>query len=203
MYQNFLKPILDFLVALTLFVVLLPLFVLTLITLSITLKGNPFFTQRRPGKHERIFKIIKFKTMTNERDENGQLLPDAKRLTNFGKFIRSASLDEIPQLLNVIKGDMSIVGPRPLLPEYLPLYTEFQKQRHLVKPGITGYAQVNGRNAISWEKKFELDVYYVKNCNFATDLTILFQTVKKVVSRSDINTSGSATTERFKGSSNT
>lgn len=190
-------------VALTLFVVLLPLFVLTLITLSITLKGNPFFTQRRPGKHERIFKIIKFKTMTNERDENGQLLPDAKRLTNFGKFIRSASLDEIPQLLNVIKGDMSIVGPRPLLPEYLPLYTEFQKQRHLVKPGITGYAQVNGRNAISWEKKFELDVYYVKNCNFATDLTILFQTVKKVVSRSDINTSGSATTERFKGSSNT
>jgi undecaprenyl phosphate N,N'-diacetylbacillosamine 1-phosphate transferase len=202
-YQNFLKPILDFLVALTLFVVLLPLFVLTLITLSITLKGNPFFTQRRPGKHERIFKIIKFKTMTNERDENGQLLPDAKRLTNFGKFIRSASLDEIPQLLNVIKGDMSIVGPRPLLPEYLPLYTEFQKQRHLVKPGITGYAQVNGRNAISWEKKFELDVYYVKNCNFATDLTILFQTVKKVVSRSDINTSGSATTERFKGSSNT
>lgn len=170
--------------------------------LTIHLKGSPFFLQKRPGKDERIFKIIKFRTMNDFKDAEGKLLPDGERLTSLGKFIRSTSLDEIPQLLNVIKGDMSIIGPRPLLPEYLSLYDTIQKKRHHVKPGITGWAQVNGRNAISWEEKFKLDVYYVQNVTFALDVKILLKTVKKVFIREGINTENSVTTEAFKGSKN-
>lgn len=185
-----------------LFLLFLPIFLVVMVWLRIHLKTSPFFFQARPGKNGRIFKIIKFKTMSDARDSSGNLLPDTDRLTGTGKFIRSASLDEIPQLLNVIKGDMSVVGPRPLLPQYLPLYTPFQNRRHLVKPGITGWAQVNGRNAISWEEKFELDVYYVENSTFVMDLKILFKTVAKVLGRSDINKENDATIERFKGSVN-
>ncbi|QNJ98942.1 Bacterial sugar transferase [Constantimarinum furrinae] len=189
----------DFLVSLTIFLVLFPLFLVIAVTIFIASGKNPFFIQHRPGKNERIFKIIKFKTMTDTTDANGNLLPDDQRLNGFGKFIRSTSLDEIPQLLNVIKGDMSIVGPRPLLPEYLPLYNDFQRQRHQLRPGITGYAQVNGRNAVSWEKKFELDVFYVKKISFVLDLQILFKTVSKVFSRSDISGNSAGTMNRFKG----
>ncbi len=202
MYKNVVKPILDFFVATIAFLALMPIFSIVTILLFLTGKGNPFFLQKRPGKNERIFNIIKFRTMSNAKDKHGNLLPDAQRLTGIGKFIRSTSLDEIPQLLNVIKGDMSIVGPRPLLPEYLTLYNDFQKQRHLVRPGITGYAQVNGRNAISWEKKFELDIYYVKKISFVLDCTILIKTFAKVFSRSDINAADAVTTERFKGTQN-
>lgn len=170
--------------------------------LWIHLRGTPFFFQLRPGKNERIFKIVKFRTMNNAKDAKGNLLEDKDRLTAIGRFIRSASLDEIPQLINVIKGDMSLVGPRPLLPQYLPLYNDFQKKRHLVKPGITGWAQVNGRNAISWEEKFELDVYYVENSTFAMDIKILFMTVAKVLGRKDVNKENEATISRFKGSEN-
>jgi len=177
--------------------VLSPVFVIVTVLLLFAMGGSPFFFQRRPGKNERIFTIIKFRTMNNNKDNSGVLLPDAQRLSGIGKFVRSTSLDEIPQLLNVISRDMSIVGPRPLLPEYLPLYNEFQKQRHDVRPGITGYAQVNGRNAINWEKKFELDVYYVKNCSFVLDFCILLKTIKKVFVREGITTM-----DRFKGTSN-
>ena len=160
---------------------------------------NLFFYQLRPGKGERIFKIIKFKTMNDRRDANGELLPDAERLTKIGAFVRKTSLDEIPQLLNVLKGDMSVIGPRPLLPQYLPLYNETQKRRHEVKPGITGWAQVNGRNAISWERKFELDVWYVDHLSFVLDLKILLLTVKKVFIREGISQEGQATMEAFRG----
>ncbi len=190
----------DFFAALLGFLLLSPIFIVLALLLSINNKGTPFFVQRRPGKNGKIFSIIKFKTMTNAKDAQGNLLPDADRLTNLGKTVRSLSLDEIPQLLNVIKGDMSLIGPRPLLPEYLSLYSDFQKRRHEVRPGITGYAQVNGRNAITWEKKFELDVYYVEKINFALDLSILFNTIQKVFLRSDINSSETATATRFKGS---
>ena len=179
--------------------VLFPVFILVFIMLLITNKGNPFFTQKRPGKNEKLFTIIKFKTMNDKKDKNGGLLPDAQRLTGTGKIIRATSLDELPQLINVLKGDMSLIGPRPLLPEYLPLYNEFQKQRHLVKPGITGWAQVNGRNAISWQEKFEYDVYYVKNCSFALDLKIMLMTIRKVFLRKGINNKNSVTMHRFKG----
>ena len=161
--------------------------------------GKVFFTQKRPGKNERIFSILKFKTMTDQKDQEGNLLPDAKRLTKIGKLVRKTSLDELPQLINVLKGEMSIVGPRPLLPEYLSLYNEEQKKRHAVKPGITGWAQINGRNAISWEDKFQFDVWYVENQSFGLDLKILFLTVKKVFRSEGINTAGQATTEPFKG----
>lgn len=190
----------DFFAALIGFLLLSPVFVVLALLLAINNKGTPFFVQRRPGKNERIFIIIKFKTMTNAKGVDGQLLPDAKRLTSLGRTVRSLSLDEIPQLLNVIKGDMSLIGPRPLLPEYISLYSDFQKKRHEVRPGITGYAQVNGRNAITWEKKFELDVYYVEKINFVLDLSILFKTIQKVFLRSDINSPEAATTTRFKGS---
>lgn len=170
-----------------------------MVLLSIANKGNPFFCQQRPGKNERIFRIIKFRTMSNKKDANGNLLPDSERLTTIGKIIRSSSLDEIPQLINVVKGDMSLIGPRPLLPEYLPLYSKEQRKRHLVRPGITGWAQVNGRNSLSWQKKFEMDVWYVKNLNFFLDLKILFLTIKKVLVSEGINAQGQATTERFKG----
>jgi lipopolysaccharide/colanic/teichoic acid biosynthesis glycosyltransferase len=172
---------------------------LVTIGLYIANQGKPFFFQARPGLNEKIFKIIKFKTMNDKKDTEGNLLPDAERLTPIGAFVRKTSLDEIPQLINVLKGDMSLIGPRPLLPEYLSLYSEMQRKRHLVRPGITGWAQVNGRNAISWEKKFELDVWYVKNLSFLLDIKILFLTLKKVVVREGISQTGQATMEMFKG----
>jgi len=198
-YQSFFKPILDFIVSLSLFLVLSPIFLLLSLFLAISLKGNPFFFQKRPGKQERLFTIIKFKTMNDTTENKGKLLSDEKRMTKFGKLIRTTSLDELPQLLNVLKGDMSFVGPRPLLPEYLSLYSETQKKRHEVKPGITGYAQVNGRNAISWEQKFEYDLIYIKKQSFLLDLKILLKTVKKVFLRSGINKQGATTMSRFKG----
>ena len=199
MYQKIIKPFIDFTAAFILLVVLSPVFIAVTLFLLIANKGNPFFTQYRPGKNEIIFKVIKFKTMTDKKDAAGNLLPDEKRLTNTGKFIRKTSLDEIPQLLNVIKGDMSLVGPRPLLPEYLKLYNYFQKRRHEVKPGITGWAQVNGRNAISWEQKFEYDIWYVDNISFLLDLKILFLTIKKVIKSEGINSQTSVSGEKFKG----
>src|SRR5690606_25884778 len=177
-----------------------PLFVLTAICLFIVNRGHVFFFQLRPGKNGRIFRVIKFKTMNDRKDEHGNLLPDADRLTAVGSFIRKASLDELPQLINVLKGDMSLIGPRPLLTEYLPLYNKTQARRHEVRPGITGWAQVNGRNAISWEQKFELDVWYVDNISFPLDLKILFLTITKVLKKEGINQDGQATMEKFKGS---
>ncbi len=199
MYKSSIKPVLDILLATLLFLLLLPVFIPVAIILLLVNRGNPFFLQTRPGKNEKLFFIIKFKTMNDKRDVNGMLLSDSQRLTKTGSFIRSTSLDEIPQLLNVIKGDMSLIGPRPLLPEYLPLYNDFQKQRHDVKPGITGWAQVNGRNAISWEEKFKMDVFYVKNCSFVLDIKIVFLTLKKVLLRSDISAINSVSMQRFKG----
>ena len=199
MYKNFIKPAIDFVLALVGFLFLSPVFVLVTIGLFFANDGKPFFFQLRPGKDGKIFKIIKFKTITDKKDENGNLLPDADRLTKIGSFVRKASLDEIPQLLNVIKGDMALVGPRPLLPQYLELYNDFQRRRNEVKPGITGWAQVNGRNSISWEKKFEYDVWYVDNVSFLLDIKILILTVLKVVKSEGINEQGQATSEEFKG----
>ena len=199
MYKNFIKPAIDFVLALVGFLFLSPVFVLVAIGLFFANDGKPFFFQLRPGKNGKIFKIIKFKTMTDKKDENGNLLPDADRLTKIGSFVRKTSLDEIPQLLNVIKGDMSLVGPRPLLPKYLELYNDFQRRRNEVKPGITGWAQVNGRNSISWEKKFEYDVWYVDNVSFLLDIKILIMTVLKVVKSEGINEQGQATSNEFKG----
>ena len=199
MYKNFIKPAIDFVLALVGFLFLSPVFVLVTIGLFFANDGKPFFFQLRPGKDGKIFKIIKFKTMTDRKDENGNLLPDADRLTKIGSFVRKTSLDEIPQLLNVIKGDMSLVGPRPLLPKYLELYNDFQRRRNEVKPGITGWAQVNGRNSISWEKKFEYDVWYVDNVSFLLDFKILIMTVLKVVKSEGINEQGQATSNEFKG----
>ena len=199
MYKNFIKPAIDFVLALVGFLFLSPVFVLVTIGLFFANDGKPFFFQLRPGKDGKIFKIVKFKTMTDKKDENGNLLPDADRLTKIGSFVRKTSLDEIPQLLNVIKGDMALVGPRPLLPKYLELYNDFQRRRNEVKPGITGWAQVNGRNSISWEKKFEYDVWYVDNVSFLLDIKILIMTVLKVVKSEGINEQGQATSEEFKG----
>ena len=199
MYKNFIKPAIDFVLAFVGFLFLSPVFVLVTIGLFFANDGKPFFFQLRPGKNGKIFKIIKFKTMTDKKDENGNLLPDADRLTKIGSFVRKTSLDEIPQLLNVIKGDMSLVGPRPLLPKYLELYNDFQRRRNEVKPGITGWAQVNGRNSISWEKKFEYDVWYVDNVSFLLDIKILILTVLKVVKSEGINEQGQATSNEFKG----
>lgn len=199
-YSNYLKRVLDFSIASIAFLLLSPLFLVCVIILAFSNKGTPFFTQLRPGKNERIFKIIKFKTMNDRTDAQGELLPDADRITPLGLFIRKSSLDEIPQLLNVIKGDMSLIGPRPLLVQYLPLYNDVQKHRHDVRPGITGWAQVNGRNNISWEKKFELDVWYVQHRSFWLDVKILFLTVKKVFIREGISQEGEATVEVFRGS---
>lgn len=199
MYKNFIKPVIDFVLALVGFLFLSPVFVLVTIGLFFANDGKPFFFQLRPGKNGKIFKIIKFKTMTDKKDENGNLLPDADRLTKIGSFVRKTSLDEIPQLLNVIKGDMALVGPRPLLPQYLELYNDFQRRRNEVKPGITGWAQVNGRNSISWEKKFEYDVWYVDNVSFLLDVKILIMTVLKVVKSEGINEQGQATSNEFKG----
>ena len=199
MYKTVFKPIFDFLAALFIFIFLSPVFILVTLGLFLANQGKPFFFQLRPGKNGEIFKIIKFKTMTDKKDASGNLLPDAQRLTEIGKFVRKTSLDEIPQLLNVIKGDMSLVGPRPLLPQYLELYNDFQRRRNEVKPGITGWAQVNGRNSISWEQKFEHDVWYVDYLSFVLDIKILFLTVKKVFISEGINEEGQATSEEFKG----
>jgi len=199
MYRAFFKRILDFIVALVILTLASPIFIISFLLLTIANKGKAFFVQPRPGKNEKVFKIIKFKTMTDEKDENGELLSDAERLTKVGSLVRKTSLDEIPQLLNVLMGDMSLIGPRPLLVKYLPLYNEKQKKRHLVRPGITGWAQVNGRNAISWEQKFDFDVWYVENCSFLLDVKILWQTVLKVIKSDGISSDGSATMEVFEG----
>lgn len=199
MYKNYFKRLFDFFAALFGLLLLSPIFVLVMVGLCFANQGKPFFFQVRPGKDERIFKIIKFKTMNDKKDAQGNLLPDAERLTKIGTFVRKTSLDEIPQLINVLKGDMSLIGPRPLRTYYLSLYSEEQKKRHHVRPGITGWAQVNGRNAISWTKKFELDVHYVNNISFFLDLKIFFLTIKKVFVREGISQDGQATVERFNG----
>lgn len=200
MYLSVIKPTLDFLISLLALVMLSPLFLLITLLLTIANSGRPFFTQTRPGKNARLFKVIKFKTMNDKCDKNGKLLPDAQRLTRIGKIIRKTSMDEIPQLINVLKGDMSLIGPRPLLMEYLPLYNKEQARRHELRPGITGWAQVNGRNALSWEQKFEYDVYYVDNCSFALDLKVLIKTAEKVFISEGISQYGHATAEKFTGS---
>jgi lipopolysaccharide/colanic/teichoic acid biosynthesis glycosyltransferase len=199
MYQSFLKRFFDFLLALLGFIIFFPFFLIVLVLLYFTNNGKPFFIQLRPGKNERIFKIIKFKTMNDKKDAEGNLLPDAKRLTGIGRIVRKTSLDEIPQLFNVIRGDMSLVGPRPLLIEYLPLYNEIQKKRHNVRPGITGWAQINGRNTISWEQKFNYDVWYVDHVSFLLDLKIVWLTIKKVFRSEGINSDTAATMEKFMG----
>ena len=199
MYQKIFKPLIDFVLAFAALLVLSPLLIFVTIALALANSGSPFFFQLRPGKNKNIFKIIKFKTMSDAKDDQGNLLPDAERLTGIGKFVRKTSIDEIPQLLNVLKGDMSLIGPRPLLPQYLPIYNPRQNKRHEVKPGITGWAQVNGRNAISWSQKFEYDYWYVENISFALDVKIIFKTIQKVVVSEGINSANMATTEPFNG----
>lgn len=199
MYSKYVKRMFDLIAAIVLIFVLSPLFIVSTLMLWIANDGKPFFIQERPGKLAKIFSVIKFRTMNEKRDSTGKLLADDLRLTKLGTFVRKSSLDEIPQLFNVILGDMSLVGPRPLLPEYLPLYNKVQSRRHEVKPGITGWAQVNGRNAIGWNQKFELDVWYVDNINLKLDLSILLKTIVKVVRNSDIHQEGKATVEYFKG----
>ena len=200
MYKHFFKRLIDFLIVLNVLLIIWPILLSIIIWLHFANKGaGVFFTQERPGKGGKIFKVIKFKTMTDERDADGNLLPDADRLTNVGRFVRSTSIDELPQLINVLKGDMALIGPRPLLVQYLPLYSKEQARRHDVRPGITGWAQVNGRNAISWTKKFELDVWYVDHCSFWLDVKIIFLTIKKVFVREGISQEGQATMEFFTG----
>lgn len=200
MYKQYIKRIIDFIVSLIGIIGLSPVFLLAIVCLSFVNKGaGVFFIQARPGKNSKIFKVVKFKTMTDKHDNEGVLLPDAARLTKIGKFVRSTSIDELPQLYNVLKGDMSLVGPRPLLIKYLPLYSEEQARRHEMRPGITGWAQVNGRNAIGWKKKFEFDVWYVDHVSFITDIKILFLTIKKVIQREGISAVNSSTMEAFKG----
>ncbi len=199
-YIKIIKRPVGFLAALTALLLLSPIFILTMFLLMIANKGaGIFFIQDRPGKDEKLFKALKFKTMTDQRDESGKLLPDKDRLTKVGKFVRSTSIDELPQLINILKGDMAFIGPRPLLVKYLPLYSEEQRRRHSVAPGISGWAQINGRNNISWTKKFELDVYYVDNISFKMDIKIFFVTIKKVLAREDINEQGQATMSPFNG----
>ncbi len=202
MYRLFFKRLLDFILALLGLIALSPVFLVTGILVATKLGRPVFFTQQRPGHHGKPFNIIKFRTMTNAKDARGNLLPNEKRHTRFGRFLRSTSLDELPELINVLKGEMSIVGPRPLLMQYLPLYNDFQKRRHKVKPGITGWAQVNGRNAISWEDKFKHDVWYVDNMSFALDLRIILLTIKSVFRREGINQNEQTTMEPFRGSQN-
>lgn len=199
LYPLLIKPLLDSLFAIIGLIIAVPVLLLVMVLLTLANQGNPFFIQKRPGKKGKIFSIIKFKTMNDKKDANGKLLPDAERLTFIGSFVRKTSLDEIPQLINVLKGDMSFVGPRPLLTNYLHLYSDFQNRRHEVKPGITGWAQVNGRNAISWDKKFEYDVWYVDHISFILDLKILVKTVKKVLISEGINAADSSTIEPFDG----
>ena len=200
MYKHCFKRMTDFIIALCVLAVIWPILTVIALWLHFANKGaGTFFLQERPGKNGKIFKVIKFKTMTDERDASGDLLPDEQRLTKVGKFVRSTSIDELPQLINVLKGDMALIGPRPLLPQYLPLYNKVQARRHEVRPGITGWAQCHGRNAISWTKKFELDVWYVDHCSFLLDLKIIFLTIKKVLVREGISSETSATMEPFTG----
>ncbi|NLY70645.1 MAG: sugar transferase [Clostridiales bacterium] len=202
MYRKYFKRPLDFILSLIAIIVLSPVFIIIAILVRIKLGSPVIFKQERPGLNEKIFTMYKFRTMTDERDENGELLPDSKRLTKFGRMLRSTSLDELPELFNILKGDMSFVGPRPLLVEYLPLYNEQQRRRHEVRPGLTGYAQVNGRNAISWEEKFVYDVEYVDKLSFLLDIKIIIYTILKVFKREGINSETAATMEPFKGSFN-
>lgn len=199
MYKFFFKPIIDFSISTIIFIILLPVFFIFTILLLFANSGKPFFVQQRVGKNDKIFKLLKFKTMNDKKDQDGKLLSDEKRLTTVGKFIRKSSIDELPQLVNVIKGDMSLIGPRPLLVEYLKHYNKTQKRRHEIKPGITGWAQVNGRNTISWEKKFEFDVWYVDNISFLLDFKIIFLTIKKVFKSEGISSDTSVTMEKFEG----
>lgn len=198
-YAKYIKRILDFILSLLALIILSPLILIFTIIGAIKMKGNPFFVQKRPGKDGKIFSLIKFRTMTNKKDKDGNLLPDEKRLTSYGKFLRSTSIDEVLEIINILKGDMSIIGPRPLLVKYLPLYNEYQKHRHDVRPGLTGYAQVHGRNAVSWEEKFDMDVKYVQHITFMGDLKILLETVVKVLKRDGISSETSVTMEEFRG----
>lgn len=199
-YARYIKRLLDFVLSLIALIILSPILILFSIIGAIKMGGNPFFTQDRPGKDGKVFKLIKFRTMTNKKDKDGNLLPDDQRLTAYGKFLRSTSFDELLELINILKGDMSIIGPRPLLVKYLPLYNDYQKHRHDVRPGLTGYAQVNGRNSISWEERFHLDVQYVQNITFMGDVKIIWDTVYKVLKRDGISSNTSVTMEEFKGS---
>jgi lipopolysaccharide/colanic/teichoic acid biosynthesis glycosyltransferase len=203
MYRKYIKRILDFLISFTAILITLPIMLLVGLSLVVFGKNNIFFIQERPGKDAKIFRVVKFKTMSDDKDNNGKLLPDSRRLTRTGKILRASSLDELPQLFNVLKGDMSLVGPRPLLTDYLPLYNERQARRHDVKPGITGWAQVNGRNSVSWEDRLEMDAWYVENLSFKLDMKIILLTVLKVVRQEGISSSSAATMERFKGSGST
>ncbi len=199
MYAKFFKRVIDFTLSLIALIVLSPIFIILTAVGAVVMKGNPFFVQARPGKNEKIFKLIKFRTMDNRRDKNGNLLPDDVRLNGYGKFLRATSLDEIPELINIILGEMSIVGPRPLLVEYLPRYSAEQKKRHNVRPGLTGYAQAYGRNSLSWQEKFEKDVYYVSNISFILDIKVIFKTVATVIKGEGISSETSATMEEFTG----
>ena len=199
MYKTVFKPFLDFLISLIILLTISPLFLMITIVLILYYKGSPFFTQERPGKNEKIFKIIKYKTMNDNKDSNGNLLTDLERLNSIGYYLRKYSLDELPQLINVLKRDMSLIGPRPLLVEYLPYYDELQKCRHNVRPGITGWAQVNGRNAISWENKFEYDIFYVNNLSILLDIKIIMLTILKVIKKEGINQNGKVNDVPFRG----
>ena len=197
MYARFIKRLLGFLLSLIAIIIFSPVLLILTVLGVFEMKGNPFFTQDRPGLNEKIFKLIKFRTMTNEKDENGKLLPDEDRLIPYGKFLRSTSLDELPELFNILKGDMAIVGPRPLLVKYLPWYTEEQQKRHSVRPGLTGYAQAHGRNAVSWDDKFAMDIWYTENISFKTDVGIILATIKSVLKREGISSETSATMESY------
>ncbi|MBU5407156.1 sugar transferase [Ruminococcus sp. MSJ-25] len=199
MYAKYIKRILDFVLSLMALIVLSPLLVILIILGAVFMRGNPFFTQARPGKNEKIFKLIKFRTMDNRKDKDGKLLPDDVRLNKYGRILRSTSLDELPELINILIGDMSIVGPRPLLVKYLPRYNEEQRHRHDVRPGLTGYAQAHGRNAVTWEVKFKMDVWYTRNISFITDVKVIIDTVKVVLKRDGISSDTSATMEEFMG----
>lgn len=199
LYERFFKRLLDFVLSLCALLVLSPILLLLSALGIVKMKGNPFFSQERPGWHEKIFRLYKFRTMTNEKDKNGELLPDEKRLIPYGRFLRSTSLDELPELWNILKGDMSIIGPRPLLVKYLPLYNEEQHHRHDVRPGLTGYAQSHGRNTVTWEDKFRMDVWYTRNVSFRVDLSIFFRTIMAVLKREGISSESSVTMEEFQG----
>lgn len=199
MYSKFFKRFFDFILSLCALIVLSPLLLVLTVVGAIEMRGNPFFVQERPGKNEKIFKMIKLRTMYNCKDENGEFLPDEQRLNKYGIWLRKTSCDELLELVNILKGDMSIVGPRPLLVKYLPRYNERQRRRHDVRPGLTGYAQAHGRNAVSWEEKFEMDVWYIENVSFITDIKILFDTVKIVLKREGVSSDTAATMEEFMG----
>lgn len=201
MYAKCFKRVMDFTLSLLGLIILSPILLLLIVLGTVFMRGNPFFTQERPGKDEKIFKLIKFRTMDNRKDKEGNLLPDEIRLNKYGRFLRASSLDELPELINILKGDMSIIGPRPLLVAYLPRYNEFQYHRHDVRPGLTGYAQAHGRNAVSWEDKFAMDVWYTQHITFFGDMKIIFETIKTVLKREGISSESSATMEEFMGTS--